>query len=150
MAEFEALVFRALLEPEIYRDIQLPGEATLYRLAEAIMSAFDFDFDHAFGFYSKLTGSFLKSPRRYELFADMGEADAGVKGVERTRATEAFARVGSKMLFLFDYGDEWIFLVELIERRPMKTKSARVRLVASVGKAPEQYPSFDEDDEEEA
>jgi hypothetical protein len=149
MATSEALVFRAALEPKIYRDIEVPSDVTLYRLAEAIVTSFDFDFDHAFGFYSKLTGSFLKSPRQYELFADMGEADAGAIGVKRTRAAEAFARLGSKMLFLFDYGDEWLFKVELIERKPSMSK-VRPRLVASVGRAPEQYPTFDEDDEEEA
>ena len=85
MGKFEVLVFRAALEPEVYRDIEVPDDVTLYRLAEAIVASFDVDFDHAFGFYSKLSGNFLKSPRQYELFADMGEADAGVRGVERTR-----------------------------------------------------------------
>jgi hypothetical protein len=72
--------------------------------------------------------------------------------VERTRATEAFPSIGSKMLMLFDYGDEWLFLIELIDRKPREAKVRLARVLASVGKAPEQYPSFedDEDDEEEA
>jgi hypothetical protein len=149
MAETDALVFRVSLEPNMYRDIEVAGRATLYALAEAIVTSFDFDFDHAFGFYSKLTGGFLNSPRRYELFADMGEAEAGSKGVKRTPVTEAFPKVGAKMLFLFDYGDEWLFAVELVERRPRQAKVKLPRVVASIGEAPEQYPQFDEDDEEE-
>lgn len=149
MPQAEVLVFRASLEPKIYRDIEIDENATLYRLAEAIVTAFGFDFDHAFGFYSKLTSSFLKSPRQYELFADIGESEAGAKGVERTPATEAFTRVGSKMLFLFDYGDEWLFVVELLERKPKEGRSRRARVVASVGVAPEQYPSFEDDEEED-
>ena len=49
---------------------------TLYDLASAIVQLFEFDFDHAFGFYSKLTGRIFDSPVKYELFADMGESNA--------------------------------------------------------------------------
>jgi len=150
MAGSEALVFRVSLGPETFRDIEIADDVTLYQLAAAIVAAYDFDFDHAFGFYSKLTGNFLKSPRQYELFADMGEADAGVEGVERTPATEAFARVGSKMLFLFDYGDEWLFQVKLLKRAPRKSKLRQPRLLLSMGEAPVQYPSYDDEDDEEA
>ena len=38
------------------------------------------------------------------------------------------------------YGDEWVFLVELVERAPRELKTKRPRLLSSVGKAPAQYP----------
>ena len=148
MAKTEALVFRASLEARIYRDIEVAETSTLYSLAEAIVASFDFDFDHAFGFYSKLKGHFYDSPRRYELFVDMGEGEGAAQSVKRTAASEAFARVGAKMLFLFDYGDEWLFLVELIKRKPKEAKVKLPRLLVSAGEAPEQYPSFDDDEEE--
>ena len=44
------------------------------------------------------------------------------------------------MRFLFDYGDEWVFLVELVKREPRETKIKLPRLLSSVGKAPVQYP----------
>ncbi|HWG06410.1 MAG TPA: hypothetical protein VG271_15475 [Beijerinckiaceae bacterium] len=34
----------------IYRDVEIEATKSLYKLAEAIVSAFGFDFDHAFGF----------------------------------------------------------------------------------------------------
>ena len=34
--------------------------------------------------------------------------------VDRTKVAQAYPDVGSKMLFLFDYGDEWRFKVEVI------------------------------------
>lgn len=40
-------------------------------LAQLIVECFDFDFDHAFGFYSKLKGNIYDSPIRYELFVDI-------------------------------------------------------------------------------
>jgi len=47
---------------------------------------------------------------------------------------------------LFDYGDEWEFLIELLERKPKELKVKLPRLLVSAGEAPEQYP----DPEEEA
>jgi hypothetical protein len=44
------------------------------------------------------------------------------------------------MRFLFDYGDEWEFLVELVKRKPKEPKVKLPRLLISAGKAPAQYP----------
>jgi hypothetical protein len=49
-------ILRASLRPKLYRDIEIDSGKSLYDLAEGIVRAFDFDLDHAFGFYSKLTG----------------------------------------------------------------------------------------------
>jgi hypothetical protein len=114
------------------------------------VSTFGFDFDHAFGFFSALKGDIYKSPRRYELFTDMGEGEPGSRSVNRTRAAEAFPAPGSKLRFLFDYGDEWEFLVEFVGRKPREPKVKLPRLLASVGEAPAQYEAYaDEDDDEE-
>ena len=140
MAEPETLVFRASLRPKIYRDIEIAGTGSLYALAQAIVRSFDFDFDHAFGFYSKLKGNIYDSPVRYELFVDIGEGEGDARSVKRTRIIKAFPSVGTKMRFLFDYGDEWEFLVELVERKPKDPKGKLPRLLISAGKAPAQYP----------
>jgi hypothetical protein len=47
-------IFRARLSPRIYRDIEIESTRSLYDLAAAIVQAFGFDFDHAFGFFSNL------------------------------------------------------------------------------------------------
>ncbi len=140
MAESETLVFRASLRPKIYRDIEIAGTGSLYTLAQAIVRSFDFDFDHAFGFYSKLKGNIYESPIRYELFVDIGEGEGDARSVKRTRIIKAFPSVGTKMRFLFDYGDEWEFLVELVERKPKEPQVKLPRLLISAGKAPAQYP----------
>ena len=140
MADSETLVFRASLEPKVYRDFEIAGTSTLYALAQTIVRTFDFDFDHAFGFYSKLKGNIFDSPVRYELFVDMGEGEGEARSVKRTRVVEAFPSVGAKMRFLFDYGDGWEFLVELVKRKPREPKVKLPRLLISAGKAPAQYP----------
>ena len=140
MAESETLVFRASLRPKIYRDIEIASTSSLYTLAQAIVRSFDFDFDHAFGFYSKLKGNIYDSPVRYELFVDIGEGEGDARSVKRTRVAAAFPSVGAKMRFLFDYGDEWVFLVELDGRKPKEPKVRLPRLLLAAGKAPAQYP----------
>src|ERR1700730_1430282 len=135
-------IFRVSLAPKLYRDIEIASTSKLYDLAKAIVRGFDFDFDHAFGFYSKLTGNIYTSPEKYELFADMGESDA--RSVKRTRIGEAFSAAGRRIMFLCDYGDGWQFRVQTIrlEQRELGVKYPRV--IKIVGDAPEQYPSDDE------
>jgi hypothetical protein len=142
------LIIRASLagRASIYRDIEIDASQTLYRLAEAIVAAFGFDFDHAFGFYSGLTdATMFDAAPKYELFADMGEADPGVLSVKKTKAAQAFPAVGHTMLFLFDYGDEWHFRVKLTKTVKKAAKVRYPRVVASHGQAPEQYPMPEDD-----
>jgi hypothetical protein len=146
MAEAGTQVFRVSLNPKLYRDIEIQSSKKLYDLASVIVAAFGFDFDHAFGFYSLLKGSILRSPVKYELFADMDdigeESDAG--SVKRTPISEAFAEIGHKMTFLFDYGDGWEFRVELIGKGAKERGAKYPRVVKKVGTAPEQYPMEEE------
>ncbi len=149
MSQKQTLVIRAALEDQasIYRDIEIEPTKSLYKLAEAIVSAFDFDFDHAFGFYSGLTdAAMLRARPQYELFADMGEADPGVLSVKKTRIAQAFPTVGHTMLFLFDYGDEWRFRVRLQDMAHKVAKVRYPRVIGANGEAPEQYPQPDEED----
>ena len=106
-------IFRARLSPRIYRDIEIESTRSLYDLAAAIVQTFDFDFDHAFGFFSNLGDYVFDSALRYELFADL-EGGGEARSVKRTTVAQAFPEVGFKMQFLFDYGDEWRIQVEVI------------------------------------
>ena len=141
-------ILRAVLEDDsaVSREIEIDSEKNLSDLAKAIVEAFGFEFDHAFGFYGNLTGRYHEAEERYELFADMGEADEGVRSVRRTKLGIAFPKVGKKMLFLFDYGDEWQFKVELIGLGQKEPKAAYPRVLKQVGQAPPQYPDLDEDE----
>jgi hypothetical protein len=107
MAEAQTHVFRVSLSPKVYRDFEILSARNLYiyDLASEIVRVFGFDFDHAFGFYSKLTGDVFGSPVKYELFADMGESEA--RSVKRTRIVEAFPAVGAKMTFLAARQSRW-------------------------------------------
>ena len=148
MASGETFIFRAALDgrKSVYRDIEVEASTSLYRLAKAITTAFGFDFDHAFGFYSGLTPAKLtRVDPRYELFADMGEANPGVLSVKKTKVSQAFPAIGHSLIFLFDYGDEWRFRVSLKEMGTKLPKVRYPRIVTSRGNAPSQYPDPDEE-----
>jgi hypothetical protein len=51
------------------------------------------------------------------------------------------------MVFLFDYGDEWLFRVELtaLGRKAGKTRYPRV--LAKAGPSPVQYPGPDDEED---
>jgi hypothetical protein len=148
MANTDTFIFRAALQgsASVYRDIELDPAKSLYSLAEAIVASFNFDFDHAFGFYTGLTPAQIdKKFPKYELFADSGDADPQVLGVKKTRISQAFAEVGHTMLFLFDYGDDWLFRVTLRTIGKKSAKTRYPRIVATRGEAPAQYPEEDDD-----
>jgi hypothetical protein len=151
MAQNGTLIIRAALEGQrsIWREIEIEASKSLYKLAEAIVAAFDFDFDHAFGFYSGLTpAKMMRQHPMYELFADMGSAERGALGVKKTSVSQAFPAVGHSMIFLFDYGDGWHFRVKLQDVRTRVAKVRYPRVVAARGEAPAQYPDWDEDEED--
>lgn len=152
MPQNDILILRAALDYDesIYRDIEIEGSKSLYKLAETILKAFSFDFDHAFGFYNALSPEDIYSAdSKYELFADLGDAEPGVRGVQKTKIAQAFPKVGDRMIFLFDYGDEWLFRVSVQEQSSKQPKTRYPRIIASHGDAPPQYPDaeeFDDDD----
>ncbi len=125
-----------------YRIIGIPGDYTLYRLAEGIVNSFGFDFDHNFGFYDNLE-RWSHSREGYELFSDLGE-ESEFQGVKKTKVRRVFDRVGKRMLFLFDYGDEWHFVTELEGIGSAEEGVRYPAVLESIGEAPPQYGEEEE------
>ena len=125
---------------------QIDVAASVHHNLAAIVDAFGFYFDHAFGYYSLLKGNIFSSPVKYELFADLGDIDeaSDAGSVKKTRISEAFPEIGHKMTFLFDYGDNWEFRVELIGEGRKERGAKYPRVIKKVGTAPEQYPMEEE------
>lgn len=131
----------------IMRQVAVSGNKNLLHLAQVILNAFDFDCDHCFGFY----GNIHKHPGReqteiYEAFvdADVEPTNDLAKSVERTKIAVVFKDIGKKMLFMFDYGQDWRFIVELKEiQEGLSEKLPRV--LNSIGVAPPQYPPLEEE-----
>lgn len=127
-------------EKRIIRKIQIAPTKTLYNFARVITQAFNFEFDHCFGFYDTLKDR-KNSKKMFELFVDIGEESRPqAKGVKKTKISQAFKDIGEKMIFLFDYGDGWQFNVELVEKRNVSKGNLKPVILESIGETPLQYP----------
>ena len=126
--------------------VQISGNSSLHDLAEILLASIGFELDHAFGFYSNLDGpAWGRSPNdgeHYTLFADMedmGEDELlGAESVLKTQIKNVFPE-GRKMLFFFDYGDAWSFIVHCIGVEKNATPS-KPMITAQKGTFPKQYP----------
>ena len=122
----------------------LGGEWSLLEFAEFIIKTVGFDFDHAFEFCDNLKNPY-RSKERYTLFADMGDDpehdDPGVRGT----MVSAVFRAKRKMLFHFDYGDDWFFLVTCTAVKASEKKRRFKTVLSKSGTPPMQYPDYDEE-----
>lgn len=146
----KAYIFDVALSPEsplakkgtkASRTISVLGRQTLYTFAEAIVGSFGFCFDHCFGFFDN-PKRWTDSINSYELFVDLPEtADDSPesKSVKKTKVQSIF-NVNDKMLFLFDYGDNWEFIVQLKAIDSSDMEKSYPLLIGSSGRAPKQYP----------
>lgn len=124
--------------------IAISGNINLYGLAEHIIDTIGFDLDHAFGFYDNLRYPY-KSNERYTLFADMDEESEGDLSVKKTLIEDVF-KPGRKMIFLFDYGDDWQFLLTCESVEPSTLDRKVCKVISEKGNPPIQYPDYDEED----
>lgn len=124
------------VEGKVSRTFRMPGNTTLYPFAKAIMDSIGFYFDHPFGFYD--APRYTEAEEEYELFADM-DMDSNYGSVKETRVEDVYDRKGKTMLYLFDYGDEWHFVTELLEIEESDSPDNDIAVVDEVGVPPEQY-----------
>ena len=124
-------------------ELQIPATYVLGDLAHAIIEAVGFDMDHAYGFYDNLKNPY-RSKEEFTLFADMGEeAKRGDLGGEHMPIDAVF-KPKKKMLFIFDYGDDWRFVVTCTGE-VVSTSFKRPKLLSAIGTPPVQYPDGDEE-----
>ena len=121
-----------------YRVIVIPENASLYDLGHAILSAFRFDRDHLFGFYDNLH-CYDDAREGYELSSGAGFGGRH-PGVKRAKIATVFPEPKKKMLFVYDYGDEWRFIVQS-KGKALPVDGVKYPVVIeSCGDNPEQYP----------
>jgi len=123
-------------------EIIIGGDCSLYQFAAFIIKTVGFDFDHAFEFCDNLKDPY-RSKERYTLFADMGEGQEGDRSVKKTKLSALFI-AKRKMLFHFDYGDDWYFLVTCTAVKESTAKKPFKKVLSTKGSPPVQYPDCEE------
>ena len=48
-------------------------------------------------------------------------------------------------LYLFDYGDEWKFNIEVFEMKNEGNEKSKAKVIESKGERPQQYPDYDDE-----
>ncbi len=143
----KTLILKTFLmrDHRIIREIEVLENTNLYKLAGVIVGAFNFDFDHCFGFFSKISeNGYFDTDKKYELFTDLIEEGedlepTGAGSVKKTKIKDVWQDKGDKMLFLFDYGDSWLFVVQLKGFGEKDSRKKYPRIINKVGRAPRQY-----------
>ena len=130
---------------KIYREMALKGSSSLHQFAELITGAFDFQLDHAFGFYDNIR-NFYRSTEAYTSFYDHGifppEPELKEKSVLNSYVYNVF-EPGKKMHFHFDFGEDWEFLVECLGIIEAEEGRNYPVITKKVGEGPPQYPDPD-------
>lgn len=123
-------------------EIVVGGDCSLYNFAAFIIKTVGFDFDHSFEFCDNLKNPY-RSKERYTLFADLGEGEAGDRSVKKTNVTDVFIPK-RKLLFHFDYGDDWLFLITCTAVKESAAKKSFKKVLTTEGTPPVQYPDYEE------
>ncbi len=123
---------------KVWRRIAIPSKLTLFDLSRAIQQAVKFDDDHLHMFtYRNQVG--LKIEVNHPYSEDLPSTDEVTLG-------ELPLGPGDVMEYIFDFGTWWKFKVDLERIDPPNSKIKKPKLLEQHGKAPEQYPSWDDED----
>ncbi len=129
------------------RDIAILGNSNLDKLANAVLKAFNFDNDHLYMFSDNLKNPY-KGVETYEVADNEGYGERKAR-TNLFVVAQVFNAPKKKMLFLFDYGDEWRFVIQTLSTRDIR-KDEKYPLVTNIkGEAPQQYEDWDEEEDED-
>lgn len=120
----------------VYRVIEIDGNRTFADLSDAILDSFEFDHSHLY--------MFSKSRKPYDpkgIYHPMADGDI--------LANEVYLRdaklvVRNKYLYLYDFGDDWMFYITVIKIRETDQETF-VTTIESKGDLC-QYPDWEEDE----
>jgi hypothetical protein len=124
-----------------WRRIAIPAKLELDCLSDSILDAFDFDKDHLYQFRYK--DRFGRSGQISHPYCEESPSTTQV------RVGELPLQPGDRMIFLFDFGDNWEFDVQLEEIQPPNAKIKKPKILKRYGEAPSQYWNEEDDWEEE-
>ena len=143
MTAAHAVAFRAELLgwPGVVRTIAVADDQTLEQLHEALRIAFGWADPHLYSFWP--SGKFQDGDE-YTTPWGLEERGANAKGADIPIAELELGK-GTKIAYLFDYGDEWRVTLEVVDTWQIED-GAYPMLIEAEGPTPPQYPPLDEDD----
>lgn len=122
-----------------YRHIRISGDITLDDFAACILESFDFAFDHLYSFFMDNQWWSDRNCYNHPYSEEPPFAD-------RVILAQLGLKKGSAFKFLFDFGDEWKFQCKVLN--VLEEDTPKALIVRSVGESPEQYPDYEDFDDE--
>jgi hypothetical protein len=132
-------IFKVSLDKKTWRTIAISSNDVLDDLHDAIQKAFKFDNDHLYEFSFRNRFGITQRVSHPMCEEEFSTDEFEIKNLP--------LRIGEKMEYVFDFGDHWQFTVELEKIEPPNPKFKKAKILESHGKAPEQYPDWEDDDE---
>lgn len=147
-----------LLKKGVWREIEIHGNQNFGELASAIVESMGWDEDHMHGFGlpipSKEPEKRFPSLSKYMFYCDGWEDDPfPTYKSNQIKIYNIGYKKFPKLEFIFDFGDGHRFDIWLIRihKNGSKFKTEKFpRVVKAEGVPPEQYPDYDEDEQEES
>lgn len=118
---------------DVYRNIEICGDETLDQLCKTILDAFDFIDEHLYEFCmdnrQHSTDAYYATMMEREPSTDIALDELGLYN-------------GQKFLLHYDFGDDWIFHIRVLNITEIK-ESFEPRIIKSKGYI-SQYPDYDD------
>ena len=124
-------IFRVALSTTLWRRLEIAADNTLLDLHNTIQKAYNFDDDHLYAFF--LDGKAWSHKR----FTSPEDEDG--PHVDEVRIGELGLFVGQRLLYLFDFGDQWRFSIRLEKIFQDESKPLEPRVIEQKGRNPNQY-----------
>lgn len=129
---------RAILDSDedVIRDLSLGGNASLYDLHQLLVKAFNLDPGEM--------SSFFRSNDDWNQGEEISMMDfdpeTNTNSLDTLSIGECFEKVGSKMLFVYDYLHLWTFYLEASAMREHDQVNPEATVLGGIGQRPEQPP----------
>ncbi len=94
-------------DPNVWRSIEIAGNQNLDTLHDAIQAAVDFDADHLYSFYM--------SNQAWDQGTEFAHPQADARSAAQVNIRDLDLRMQQCFHYLFDYGDEHHFEVQLVD-----------------------------------
>lgn len=120
---------------EIYRIIQIDANSTLDGLSTTILTAFQFDNDHLY--------MFSLNRKRYDREGFYHPNADGGKNAAKAKIGSLGLKEKNKFMFLYDFGDEWIF--DIVVKKIQPNEARTLTFVTEEKGELNQYPDWDEE-----
>lgn len=131
--QYSIKVYPAGKGRDVYRNIEICGDETLDQLCKTILDAFDFIDEHLYEFCmdnrQHSTGAYYATMMEQEPSTDIALDELGLYN-------------GQKCLLHYDFGDDWIFHIRVLNIIEVK-ESFEPRIIKYKGYI-SQYPDYDD------